>query len=112
MKITKFEHACLLIEDLGQYLVIDPGMFAESLPTTLKNVSAIVITHQHGDHLDQEKLLALINHNPDATIFAPRDVIESLESMNVKKEIAEPGVSHTAGSFALDFYGTDHAIIH
>ncbi len=112
MKITKYEHACILLEELDQTLIIDPGMFATSLPTDLKNVAAVVITHQHGDHLDKDLLRKIIDANPDATIFAPHDVLDQLGEFEAKKEVAQPDMSHTAGSFALDFYGKDHAIIY
>ena len=112
MKITKYEHACILLEELDQLLIIDPGMFAKSLPTDLKNVTAIVITHEHGDHLDKDVLRALIDSSPDATIFAPQEVLEQLNEIEAKKELAQPRVSHTAGSFALDFFGRDHAVIY
>lgn len=112
MNITKYEHACLVVEELGQRLVIDPGMFAVSLPMDVSEVVAIVITHEHGDHMDLERLRAILEVNPDATIFAPRDVLTHLTEIEAKKEVAEPDVSHTAGSFALDFYGKDHAIIY
>ena len=104
MKITKYEHACLLIEELDQQLVIDPGMFAISLPSDLSDVTAVVLTHEHADHLDKERLKGILDANPGLTIFAPSDVLAQLEEFDAKKEIAEPGVSHTAGSFALDFY--------
>jgi L-ascorbate metabolism protein UlaG (beta-lactamase superfamily) len=112
MKVTKYEHACLVVEELNQRLVIDPGMFAATLPVDLKDVAAVVITHEHGDHLDRRLLNNLLANNPSATIFAPEEVIASLQDIAVKMEIAEPGVSHTAGSFALDFYGKDHAVIY
>ena len=112
MKVTKYEHACLLVEELDQHLVIDPGMFATSLPTDLKNVMAVVITHQHGDHLDKDRLQTILMANPELTIFAPQDVLDELADVSAKKVLAETGVSHTAGSFALDFFGNDHAIIY
>lgn len=112
MKITKYEHACLVVEALEQKLIIDPGMFAESLPQDLQEVSAVVVTHVHGDHLDKKRLQAIVMANPDLTVFAPQEVLDEISDIEVKKELAEPGVSHTAGSFGLEFFGKDHAVIY
>ncbi len=112
MKVTKYEHACLVAEELGQHLIIDPGTYAESMPVDLEEVVAVVITHQHPDHFDPSRLKSILANNPDLTVFAPQDVLDQLSDMVVKKEVAQPKVSHTAGSFALDFYGQDHATIY
>ena len=69
MKITKFEHACLVIEDNGKQIVIDPGVFSKSLATDEK-YDAAVVTHVHGDHLDIETLQKLKSSNPDMRIFS------------------------------------------
>ena len=49
MKITKFEHAFLQVEESGQQLLIDPGIYSAELPK-LDNVVGIVLTHLHDDH--------------------------------------------------------------
>lgn len=112
MKLTKYEHACLVLDELNQSLIIDPGMFATSLPLGLTTIVAVVITHGHADHLDKTILQTLVKNNPSLTIFAPQDVLDELSDIEAKKELAQPDVSHTAGSFALDFYGHDHAVIY
>ncbi len=112
MKITKYEHSCLVVEELGQIVVIDPGVFSKSIPSELKNVAAAVVTHMHGDHLDKGRIQTIINMNPDAIIFAPQEVLDELTSIQATKVEAEPGKVHTAGSFELDFYGHDHAVIY
>lgn len=43
MKITKYEHSCVVIEEKGEKLVIDPGELT-ALPT-LTYVRAIIFTH-------------------------------------------------------------------
>jgi L-ascorbate metabolism protein UlaG (beta-lactamase superfamily) len=57
VKITKYEHACLVVEEAGETLVIDPGVLAK-LPE-LTNVVAVVVTHIHPDHLHMPNLLAI-----------------------------------------------------
>jgi L-ascorbate metabolism protein UlaG (beta-lactamase superfamily) len=54
MKITKYPQSCLLLEKNGQRIVIDPGkFFAEKYSfAELGEISAVLYTHRHGDHLD------------------------------------------------------------
>ena len=46
MKITKFDHALLSIEDDTKMVVIDPGSYSNALPG-FRNVVAICLTHIH-----------------------------------------------------------------
>lgn len=54
MKITKYPQSCLIIEQQGKRLVIDPGALVSDKYTAqeLSPVDAILITHEHGDHAD------------------------------------------------------------
>ena len=53
MRLIKYAHACVRVEDDGAVLVIDPGAFTE--PAALDGVDAVLITHEHFDHLDVER---------------------------------------------------------
>jgi len=57
MKLTKFSHACVRLEGPGGVLVIDPGIWAE--PEVLTGADAILVTHEHSDHIDPERLAGL-----------------------------------------------------
>ena len=73
MILTKREHACLVIEHEGASLVIDPGSF--TAPFTAENLAAIVVTHEHADHVATEHLDRLLAAAPGAVeLFAPAGV--------------------------------------
>ena len=57
MKLTKYSHACVRLEGPGGVLVIDPGIWAE--PDALIGADAILVTHEHSDHVDVERLAGL-----------------------------------------------------
>jgi L-ascorbate metabolism protein UlaG (beta-lactamase superfamily) len=61
MKVTKYPQSCLLIEEEGRRLLIDPGSFVSKQFTAndLLPVDAILITHEHADHLDSSLLKSL-----------------------------------------------------
>lgn len=114
MKITKYEHACLVIEESGQKLVIDPGMYTQTLPDQT-DVSTIVITHTHDDHCDEAQLNRLIALNPSVQIFAPDEVCQRLRQAPNFHQTAT-AVHHgdfiSAGPFNLEFFGDLHIEIH
>src|ERR1700722_20185296 len=54
MKVTKYPQSCLIVEHNGKRILIDPGSFvAEKYkPEDIGQVDAILITHEHPDHVD------------------------------------------------------------
>ena len=50
MRLTKLGHACVRLDKDGAVLVIDPG--AVSDPGALAGANAVLITHEHFDHID------------------------------------------------------------
>jgi len=54
MKIIKYTHACIRIEDTGRVLVIDPGEWSE--PEALLGANAVLVTHEHSDHIETARL--------------------------------------------------------
>jgi len=109
MKLTKFEHAALVLEKAGETLVVDPGAFTMPL-TDLRHVVGIVITHEHPDHWTPEQLDRIIAMNPDAKIFGPQGVAVAAAAYPVT--VVHDGDEITAGGFTLRFFGEKHAVIH
>jgi L-ascorbate metabolism protein UlaG (beta-lactamase superfamily) len=54
MRVTKFGHACVRVEYDGHVLVIDPGGWTS--PEAVHGAHAVLITHEHGDHYDLDRL--------------------------------------------------------
>ena len=109
MKLTKYEHACVVLEDGGKKLVIDPGMFTQSL-TDLTNVVGLVITHVHEDHFDKVLVDKILAANPEAKVFTVQAVADQLAGKNV--QVVKAGDTVKVGPFELTFYGRDHALVH
>ncbi|GAB3036350.1 MBL fold metallo-hydrolase [Parafrigoribacterium mesophilum] len=109
MKITKHEHACLQVESAGNTLVIDPGSMTTAL-VGLKNVVAVVITHQHADHWTPEQLHRILEDNSAAVIFGPPGVAAEASGFDVT--VVKDGDVIDVGPFTLRFFGEKHAVIH
>jgi L-ascorbate metabolism protein UlaG (beta-lactamase superfamily) len=108
MRVTKYEHACLDITEGTNRLVIDPGELSPSF-TDVKKISLLVVTHVHGDHLDLEKVDAIVSENPDLKIFATSEVAGKLKGRAVT--VPEPGKLYSAGPFNLEFFGELHEMV-
>lgn len=109
MKITKYEHACIALEEQGSKLVIDPGSFTAEFGE-LAGITAVVVTHVHADHFDPGHLDAIVAANPAVQVFAPEEVVAN---WGAGKAIAvKAGDEHSIGVFKLRFYGETHAEIH
>jgi len=58
VKLTKHEHACVVAEKDGTSIVIDPGSFSPGAAEIIAGGDAILITHEHSDHINGLNVLA------------------------------------------------------
>ncbi|MGW0554081.1 MBL fold metallo-hydrolase [Streptomyces sp. NPDC002926] len=111
MRLTKKTHACIRLEKDGQTLVIDPGTFSEQ--DAAVGADVILVTHEHLDHFNEDRLRAALEANPAAGIWTLRSVAEKISA-------AFPGRVHTVGhgdtfsaaGFDVQVHGELHAVIH
>jgi L-ascorbate metabolism protein UlaG (beta-lactamase superfamily) len=108
MRITKFTHACLRIEHDGGVLVIDPGVFTEA--EALDGADAVLITHEHFDHVDIEALRAL--KRPELTVHTHADVEAQLTDLDADVYAVAPGDTFVAAGMTVRAHGGRHAVIH
>jgi L-ascorbate metabolism protein UlaG (beta-lactamase superfamily) len=108
VKVTKYEHAALVVESADRKLVIDPGNFLT--PPDFANTVAIVVTHEHADHWTPENLRRVLEISPDAAIYGPQGVATAAEGFDV--HVVADGDTVEAGPFTLRFFGEKHNEIH
>jgi L-ascorbate metabolism protein UlaG (beta-lactamase superfamily) len=109
MKLTKFKHSAFTLTKDDAVLVIDPGAWSTDFVVP-EQVVAVVVTHEHFDHLDPEKLRAIVDKNPQAIIYGPASVTNQLQDLPNYSVVADDIVQ--AGPFTLTFTGGVHATIH
>lgn len=120
MKLTKYTHACVRLEKDGKVLVIDPGTFSES-KEALDGAHAVLITHEHADHIDQPVVLEALQANPALVLYAPGGVANSLQEavgesaggdVSGRIHAVDPGSALDVAGFGVRTFGGQHALIH
>ncbi|OQQ19550.1 MBL fold metallo-hydrolase [Streptomyces sp. M41(2017)] len=101
MRITKYTHACVRLEHAGRVLVIDPGTWSE--PAALTGADAVLVTHEHADHIDVLRLAGL-----GVPVYAPVEAnIPRVEVIGVSS-----GMGFTAAGFRVRAVGGRHATVY
>ncbi|BFU42318.1 MBL fold metallo-hydrolase [Krasilnikovia sp. MM14-A1004] len=110
MRVTKLTHSCLRITSGDTVLVVDPGKFSES--AALTGADAVLITHEHFDHLDVDALAAAVAAKPDLRVYAHADVLPLLSGLADAVTVVGEGEQFEAAGFTVHAYGGQHAVIH
>ncbi len=114
MRVTKYIHSCLLVEDGDDKILFDPGKFSfvEGLvkPDDFRDLSAVILTHRHPDHVDDEALGKIVANNPKATVLTNAEIESQLSPHGISADVFETG-RRTIGRFDLEAVGAEHAPI-
>jgi L-ascorbate metabolism protein UlaG (beta-lactamase superfamily) len=113
VRISKYVHSCLLFEQEGDKLLFDPGNYSfiegRVSPETFRDVSTVVITHSHPDHLALEPLKQILALS-GADVVTNGEVAAILQGKGIDATTIEEGTL-TAGAFTLRAIPTPHEAI-
>ncbi|MEV0378487.1 MBL fold metallo-hydrolase [Nonomuraea sp. NPDC050643] len=107
MELSKYDHACVRVEKNGKVLVIDPGVFTRS--PVLDGADAVLITHEHADHVDVGRLKAA---SPDLEIWTCEGVAAELTEVPAKVQVVRHGDEFETAGFRVKAFGEWHAKNH
>ncbi|MEU1731093.1 MBL fold metallo-hydrolase [Streptosporangium sp. NPDC020145] len=110
MKLTKFTHACVRLEKNGSALVIDPGAFSEE--SALQGARSVLITHEHFDHVEVERLRGAAEAEPSLEIWTNEAVAADLTDVPAKIHVVRHGDTFDTAGFAVRVVGEWHAPNH
>jgi L-ascorbate metabolism protein UlaG (beta-lactamase superfamily) len=109
MLLTKFGHSCVRLEKDGARLVIDPGIWAG--PDVLAEANAVLITHEHVDHFDDETVRAALTADRGLRLWASEAVAGQLAEFGDQVHAVHHGDAFSAAGFEVHVYGSDHALV-
>jgi L-ascorbate metabolism protein UlaG (beta-lactamase superfamily) len=113
VRISKYIHSCLLFEHEGDKLLFDPGNYSfiegRVTPETFRDVSTVVITHSHPDHLALEPLKQILALS-GADVVTNGEVAVILHDEGIDATTIEEGTL-SAGAFTLRAIPTPHEAI-
>jgi L-ascorbate metabolism protein UlaG (beta-lactamase superfamily) len=92
------------LEKDGKTLLVDPGSFSED--AVFERADAVLVTHEHQDHLDIERVKAL-----NVAVYTNAGVAAQLTELGDLVHVVEGGQSFEAAGFSISAYGKDHAVI-
>lgn len=108
MQITRFGHSCLLVQDGDGRVLLDPGVFSAGFED-LRGLTGVLVTHQHADHLDADRLRRLLDANPDARLHTDEGSAGQLADLPVT--VVRDGDVLDLGT-PVRVHGSQHAVIH
>ena len=89
MRFTKLGHSCVRLDKDGAVLVIDPGTFSDAA-AALDGAAAVMVTHEHPDHLDADAIRAALSSDPGA------DPVGQLLDLRAVRRVRRPGARGAA----------------
>ncbi len=111
MKITKFGHCCLLVEENGVRILTDPGIYSTE-QNNLKNIDLVLISHEHQDHFHIDSVKEILKNNPQTKIITNKSVGALLEKEDIAFIVVEDGKNVTERGILIEGFGNNHAIMH
>lgn len=111
MRLTHFGHSCLLVELADRRILIDPGGFSAGFEE-LTGLDAVLVTHQHADHLDVDRFPALLAANPGARVATDPQTAQLLREKGLDVAVLAEGSDLTLGEVTVSPRGAEHAFNH
>ncbi len=110
MQLIKYTHACVRLEHGENTLLIDPGTWAED--AAFVGTDHILITHEHADHVDPNRIAVAASENPKLRVYAPETVASTLAEDGINTTTVNVGDTFNAGGFDVRAVGGKHALIY
>jgi L-ascorbate metabolism protein UlaG (beta-lactamase superfamily) len=111
MRFTKLGHSCVRLEKGGATLVIDPGGWSDAT-AALAGATAVLITHEHPDHLDADAVHDALFADPALTLWANPSITARFGEFGDRVHDVGHGDALQVAGFSVHVYGVDHALIY
>lgn len=106
MKLTKFGHACVRLDKDGRAIVVDPGAMTPETHA-LTGAEAILVTHEHFDHFDADRL-----GESELPVYTCPGVARHLTGLGDRVRVVNDGDSFSVAGFEVSVVGRKHHLSH
>lgn len=110
MRMTKLGHSCVRLEKDDATILIDPGIWSGQDP--LAGASAVLITHEHADHIDAAVVRAALERDAGLQVWTNASVVAQFADFGARVHAVGHGDAFTAAGFDVRVHGHDHAPVH
>jgi L-ascorbate metabolism protein UlaG (beta-lactamase superfamily) len=107
MKVTRFTQSCLLLEEAGSKLLIDPSAAEKDHIGKLGELEAVLYTHEHADHFDAELAQTFVEQ-AIAPVYANASTAKLIKA---SKTVVENGHEFTLGKFKVKAIELPHCLM-
>ena len=109
MRLTKYGHACVRLDLDGGSVVLDPGTYSPDVD--LAGVADVLVTHEHADHIDVDRLVPLVRDG--LRLHTNADVGAALATDHgLEVHAVGPGETFTVAGVDVQVVGGEHAEIY
>jgi L-ascorbate metabolism protein UlaG (beta-lactamase superfamily) len=109
MRLTKYGHACVRLDLDGGSVVLDPGTYSPDVD--LAGVADVLVTHEHADHIDVDRLVPLVRDG--LRLHTNADVASTLATDHgVEVHAVGPGETFQVAGVDVQVVGGAHAEIY
>ncbi|MFJ8098292.1 MBL fold metallo-hydrolase [Streptomyces griseofuscus] len=112
MQLIKHAHACVSLVEDGARIVIDPGTFTPDAKEAVAAAEAVLITHEHFDHFDEDLIARALEERPELRVYGPSSVVERWSSRRGQVTAVAGGDRVTVAGLDVAVFGDLHAAIH
>jgi L-ascorbate metabolism protein UlaG (beta-lactamase superfamily) len=111
MRLTKLGHSCVRLDKDGATVVIDPGGWSNAADA-LRGANAVLVTHEHPDHLDAAALRAALGSDAGLELWTNESVAKQFAEFGARVHTVGHGDTFSAAGFDVHVYGQEHAVIY
>ena len=107
MKLTRYFQSCLLIEDSGVRILIDPSGQEKDRLGEFGKLDAVFYTHEHSDHFDAGMAQQFVEEGV-APVYANASTAKLIEA---SKTVVEDGKEYEINGLKIKAIGLPHCLM-